>query len=305
MKDRKSLYLLIFALTVVTVAFILISIWGYHYYFQPKTPAVLSQNNQETPYAEKTAMRDSLQILLNSTIQQLEGENYSAYDSSVDENLKAKLVQFNQLKNEITEILKNKTSSKDMSVASEKIGELQQSLNDLRDKNEEVIQENERLNKLVKQLVGEKTKKSGSGSKSTKKISAYARSLPLLVSHLRFTAIQVQAANERATSIASETQKLTGSFQINTKPNNTTTAIYVIIIQPNGKTLLNSSWQSGTFETSSGRKTYSALLHFDNDKDNKNRLQFSIESDHFQKGTYTMQIYHEGIMIGRLKRTLY
>ena len=302
MRDRKSLYLLIFALTVVTIAFILISIWGYHYYFQPKTAAVVSPNNKETPFAEKTSMRDSLQILLNSTVEQLENENYSAYDSSVDQNLKVKLIQFNHLKNEIAEILKNKTSSKDMSVASEKIGELQQSVDELRDKNEEVIQENERLNKLVKQLVGEKAKKS---TRSSKKVSAYAKSLPLLVSHLRFTAIQVQAENEKVTSLASETQKLTGSFQINTKPSNSTTAIYVIVTQPNGKTLLNSSWQSGTFETSSGRKTYSALLHFDNNKDNKNRLQFSINSNNFQKGTYVMQIYHEGVMIGRLKRTLY
>lgn len=303
MKDRKSLYFLIFALTVVTVAFILVSIWGYNYYFQPKASNKIAQSSQQIPYAEKTSMRDSLQVLLNSTVEQLDAGDSTLYDSSVDKTLVLKLIEFNKLKNEIAEILKNKTSSNDMSVASEKIGELQRSIEELRNKNNEVAQENARLNKMLNQLV--ENKKSRSSFSKTKKKTSYGSSLPLLVSHLRFTAITVKQLNERVTNIAAQTQKLTGSFQINTKPSNSNTSIYVIIVQPNGKTLMNSSWQSGTFETMSGRKVYSALLHFDNKKDNKNRLQFSIDSHNFQKGTYAMQIYHQGIMIGRLERTLY
>jgi hypothetical protein len=301
MKDRKSLYLLIFALTVVTVAFILVSIWGYNYYFQPKAKNTLTQSNQQIPFTEKTSMRDSLQTLLATTVGQLDAADSTLYDSSVDKTLVLKLIEFNKLKNEIAEILKNKTSSKDMSVASEKIGELQQSIEELRNKNNEVAEENARLNKMLHQLVENKKSRSSSFKRKT----SYASSLPLLVSHLRFTGITIKELNERATNIAAQTQKLTGSFQINTKPSNSNTSIYVIIVQPNGKTLLNSSWQSGTFETSSGRKVYSAVLHFDNEKDNKNRLQFSIDSHNFQKGTYAMQIYHQGTMIGRLERTLY
>jgi len=305
MKDRKSLYLLIFALIVVTIAFILISIWGYHFYFQSKETKPLSDVQNVPVIVKKTAMRDSLQILLNSAVQEMNYEGDSTfYDSSDDTTLELKLIEFNRLRNEIVEILKNKTSSKDMSVASEKIGQLQQSVDELRNKNNEVAQENARLNKILKKLIVEK-KNGSSTNKSAKKKATSASSLPLLVSHLRFLGIGMKNDNQRVTNIASQTVKLLGSFQINVKPNNPSTSIYVEIIQPNGKTLLNSSWQSGTFETTSGRKVYSALLHFDNIKDNKNRLQFSIDSHNFQKGKYTMQIYHQGIIIGRLVRTLY
>jgi len=305
MKDRKSLYLLIFALIVVTIAFILISIWGYHFYFQSKETKPLSDVQNVPVIVKKTAMRDSLQILLNSAVQEMNYEGDSTfYDSSDDTTLELKLIEFNRLRNEIVEILKNKTSSKDMSVASEKIGQLQQSVDELRNKNNEVAQENARLNKILKKLIVEK-KNGSSTNKSAKKKATSASSLPLLVSRLRFLGIGMKNDNQRVTNIASQTVKLLGSFQINVKPNNPSTSIYVEIIQPNGKTLLNSSWQSGTFETTSGRKVYSALLHFDNIKDNKNRLQFSVDSHNFQKGKYTMQIYHQGIIIGRLVRTLY
>jgi len=298
MKDRKSLYLLIFALSVVTIAFILISIWGYHFYFDSKGSKTFADIQPIPSIARKTTMRDSLQTVLNSTVRQFDESNDN---SSNDSTLELKLLEFNRLRNEIAEILKNKTSSQDMSVASEKIGELQQSVNELKNKNDEVAAENERLNRIVKQLMVEK----GGSRRISKSKKEYTSSLPLLVSHLRFVGMGMKNDNQRETNIASQTEKLFGSFQINVKPTNSATSIYVEIIQPNGKTLLNSSWQSGTFETNSGRKVYSALLHFDNVKDNKNRLQFAIDSHNFQKGKYTMQIYHQGVMIGRLVRTLY
>jgi hypothetical protein len=305
MQDRKSLYLLIFALTVVTIAFILISIWGYHFYFQQKKLKPFSGEQQTALVGKKTASQDSLQTILNSTVQQLNDANLADLNISPDDTeLTVKLIEFNRLKNEIAAILKNKISSKELSASNEKITELQKSVDELRRKNEEVERENERLNKILNELVAEK-KTSNNTNKSEKANTSSPGSLPLLVSHLRFTAFSIKEGKERITSRASETKKLTGSFQLNIKPNNTSTSIYVVVIEPNGTTILSSAGQAGTFETPSGSKFYSVLLHFDNKKDNKHRLHFSIESDNFQKGKYVMQIYHNGIMIGRLVRTLY
>ena len=141
-------------------------------------------------------------------------------------------------------------------------------------------------------------------SSAKKHLASSAYTLPLLVSHLRFVGMTV-SDNNRVTNIAAQTERLYGSFQLNVKPANTNNAIYVVVIQPNGKTLLNSAWESGTFETKSGIEKYSTVLHFDNQKDNGNRLVFSIDSHNFQKGKYAMQIYHDGVMIGRLTRTLF
>jgi hypothetical protein len=304
MKDRKSLYLLIFALLVVTISFILISIWGYNFYFQPKVPQTVTQEIQQTvPTAKKTSMKDSLQMLLASTVEQLGNQDSTFYDSSTDKTLELKLIEFNKLKNEIAEILKNKSSSKDMSEASEKIGQLQKSVDELRSKNDEVARENMRLNKVLKQLIKE-NKSPQSKIKTVEKVN-YTGPLSVLVSHLSFKGVTESDNNERETNIAAQTVKLTGSFLLSAKPTNTSTSIYVVIVKPDGNTLLNSSWQSGTFETSSGRQTYSALIHFDNVKDNNNRLQFTIDARNFQKGKYAMQIYHDGIMIGRLVKTFY
>jgi len=310
MKDRKSLYLLIFALTVVTISFILISIWGYHYYFASVDPKPITQNiPQNSPVVSKTSMKDSLQTLLNSTVEQLSGENDStSNDSSVDKTLALKLIEFNRLKNEIAEILRNKTSSQDMSDAGLKIVKLQQSVDELRDKNNEVAAENERLNNMVKQLIAKKSatsEKPKTPRAHKEQLASSAYTLPLLVSHLRFVAMTVTDENQAITNLAANTERLSGAFQINVKPENTTTEIYVVVIQPNGKTLFNAAWQSGNFETKSGRKVYSALLHFDNVKDNGKRLSFSIDSHNFQKGKYVMQVYHQGIMIGKLTRTLF
>jgi hypothetical protein len=304
MKDRKSLYLLIFALLVVTISFILISIWGYNFYFQPKVPQTVTQEIQQTvPIAKKTSMKDSLQMLLASTVEQLGNQDSTFYDSSTDKTLELKLIEFNKLKNEIAEILKNKSSSKDMSEASEKIGQLQKSVDELRSKNDEVARENMRLNKVLKQLIKE-NKPPQRKIKTVEKVN-YTGPLSVLVSHLSFKGVTESDNNERETNIAAQTVKLTGSFLLSAKPTNTSTSIYVVIVKPDGNTLLNSSWQSGTFETSSGRQTYSALIHFDNVKDNNNRLQFTIDARNFQKGKYAMQIYHDGIMIGRLVKTFY
>lgn len=304
MKDRKSLYLLIFALLVVTISFILISIWGYNFYFQPKVPQTVTQEIQQTvPTAKKTSMKDSLQMLLASTVEQLGNQDSTFYDSSTDKTLELKLIEFNKLKNEIAEILKNKSSSKDMSEASEKIGQLQKSVDELRSKNDEVARENMRLNKVLKQLIKE-NKSPQRKIKTVEKVN-YTGPLSVLVSHLSFKGVTESDNNERETNIAAQTVKLTGSFLLSAKPTNTSTSIYVVIVKPDGNTLLNSSWQSGTFETSSGRQTYSALIHFDNVKDNNNRLQFTIDARNFQKGKYAMQIYHDGIMIGRLVKTFY
>jgi len=308
MNDRKSLYLLIFSLTVVTISFVLISIWGYHFYFakrntQPAQP--IYKPVKEAPLkVQKNTTSDSLQTLLNLTAERLVNETDSSYlDSSVDKNLAAKLIELNRLKNEIAEILKNKSSPGDTS-ANQKISQLQQSVEELKIQNNEVAEENARLNEMVKQLMEKKGTPTSSTSNSKKRLAGSAYTLPVLVSHLRFVGLSINN-DKKVTNIAAKTERLFGSFQVNVKPTNRNNAIYVVIIQPDGKTLVNAELQSGTFKTKTGSKVYSTVLHFDNKKDNGNRLVFSIDSSNFQKGKYAMQIYHQGVLIGRLTRTLF
>ena len=301
MKDRKSLYLLIFALIVVTIAFTLICVWGYRFYFSKNASQSLIDSLKVNVLAsKKTNYAERPQILFDSVIRQLNNPaDTIAYDSADDE-LALKIMEFNRIKNEIALVLGNRLSAKD-SASETKIAVLEKEIEELRNQNIEITKENARLNETLRQLPGSKQKEKAQKPASEKSKIQPASSLPLLVTHLRFAAYN----NDQKTGLASETKKLAGSFEINVKPQNAITAIYVVIVQPNGKILSNASGTAASFETPSGRKVYSAVVHFDNEKDNHKRIQFSVNSDAFSKGKYKMQIYHGGIMIGHLEKTLY
>src|SRR6185436_6511219 len=76
--------------------------------------------------------------------------------------------------------------------------------------------------------------------------------------------------------------------------------VYVVIIQPDGSVLQNSVWDAGSFETrNDGTKNYTIKMHFDYNKGEPKHLLFTLSPEEYQKGNYTMQLYHNGMMIGK------
>lgn len=308
MRDPKSLYILIFALLLITISFVLISIWGYHFYIQPKENVKTETPDKSSLTVPKNERIDSLQNYRDSAAPELGiRQNNSLHDSTdtLDKTLESKLIEYNKLKEDITEILKNKTSStKAISDANEKIAQLQQNIDDLRNQNNAVAKENAKLNKMLQQFIAENKKKEKSKVNNSTKNSQTNKTAPpaVLVSRLKFFAVD---ENKRLTKLASNAVRWDGSFEINVNPEKISSQdIFVVIIQPTGKVLLNSAWESGTFEANSERKVYSTVLHFDVVKDNHRRLYFSIDSHSFHKGTYKMLIYYNGTLIGRMDRSL-
>ena len=302
MRDRRLISLLVVVLVVVTVSFILVSFWGYRYYFEKKEAqrTIVVKPKQATDAG--TSFSDSLQNLLDLAANQLQVSSDSiSLDSTSDTALASKLVEFNRLRNEITEMIRDKDASQNSAAENERINQLQQSLEALKTRNDEVAAENERLANMVKQLMQTKGKPA---PKSGKHLARSAYTLPVLVAHLRFVGMSL-SDNKSITNIAAKTERLYGSFEINIKPTNKDNTIYIVIVQPDGKTLITPTERSGTFKTHSGTKPFTTSIKFDNKRDNGNRLVFTIDSHNFQKGTYAMQIYHQGVMIGRLTRTLF
>lgn len=310
MRDPKSLYILIFALSLVTISFVLISIWGYHFYIQPKENGVSQPINKTPGKIQRKQATDSLKNLqdtANVNPESVIQQNNLALDSTdtSDKELELKLLEYNKLKEDISTILKNKTSStKDLSEANEKIAELQKNIDDLRNQNNAVAKENAKLNKMLEQFISENKKKGKSSANNSAKDSPHTKTaIPsVLVSRLKFFAVD---ENKSLTRLASNAVRWDGSFEISVNSDKITSQeIFVVIVQPTGKVLLNSSSEPGTFEANSERKVYSAVLHFDVVKDNHRRLYFSIDSHSFHKGSYKMLIYYSGILIGRMDRSL-
>lgn len=262
------------------------------------------------------ATRDSLQKIYAATIRELDSKLDSTwnYADSLKGPLDIKLNEFFKLRNEIASILKNKNNNTDLGVARQKINELQKKVQELVGRNDDVEQENKRLYAMLKQLsVNMKEQEPPNArpivfeSKQANETSANSNaSGTFIATDMRFSALMETDNNkELETYQAVQTDKLVGSFTVknDNSPNNQAEVV-VVVLQPDGKVLQKSSWESGTFNTHEGKRIYSCKMRFDYNKGEVKRLNFSLSSDKYLKGNYIMQIYHNGIMIGKLSKSL-
>ncbi|MFZ1262143.1 MAG: hypothetical protein WAT34_01440, partial [Chitinophagaceae bacterium] len=82
--------------------------------------------------------------------------------------------------------------------------------------------------------------------------------------------------------------------------------VYIIVTQPDGRILENNDiWEKSTITTTTGaRLSYTRKVRFDYQKGETKRLLFSLNADEYLSGTYTLQIYHNGNLIGQVMKTL-
>lgn len=313
MRDAKSLLLLLVSLLLVLVSFILIWTWGYRYYtradeYKVNAKIVLSDSNNLA-----NRIRDSLQKVYDETLNKLDAQLDSTIinSDSLKTELETKLSEFYRLSNEIKGLLKNRNSSQNFNVAKQKLGELQNKVEDLKDKNQVVDDENSKLGTIVEQLnkgenaIPVKNVKPGN---SETNIPA-ERSNPVYAvfnaSDLKLTALMINNESETETSFADRTNKLVGTFTVtNNISQLSSVEMMVVVLQPDGSILKNSEWDSGSFDTPDGKKIYSYKLNFNYSKGEQKRLLFSLKAGKCQKGNYTMQVYYNGTMIGKASKTL-
>lgn len=329
MRDSKSSFLLLVSLILFLMSFIILCTWGYNAYYksrEEKQKPVLALDDSATiaraTVAIANATRDSLQKIYTATLNDLDAKLDSAwkYEDSLKGPLDTKLDEFFKLRNEITTILKDKENNTNLGTARQKITELQKRVEELIGRNKDVEQENKRLYAMLKQLsVNTKEadpqnirpivfeNKSGTEQPENKG-NSNPTNIPniFIASDLKLTALMEMDNNkEQETFQALQTDKLAGSFIVKNETNSNTNAeVIVVVLQPDGKVLQKSTWESGTFNTLEGKKIYSFKMRFDYNKGEIKRLNFTLNSDKYLKGKYIMQIYQNGILIGRLTKTL-
>ncbi|MEO7522974.1 MAG: hypothetical protein ABIT58_02705, partial [Ferruginibacter sp.] len=121
----------------------------------------------------------------------------------------------------------------------------------------------------------------------------------------KLSGFMINGDKEQEVNNVLQVDKFVGSFNVrNNLSQFSNTEIVVVVLQPDNKVLQASAWESGRFETKDGMKVYSCKVKFEYSKGENKRLSFSISSDKFQKGTYTMQLYSNGNLIGRATKTL-
>ncbi len=309
MKDSKSLLLLVVSVLLILVSFALLWSWGYNLGNQ-------QSDKKGTVYIIKdsttaaNATRDSLKKIYASTL-----NNIGVLDStwtkadSLKDDLDLKLSDFYKLKNEIALLLKNPTNKADIDLAKKKITELQVKVDQLRERNSDIEKENKRLYDILAQLTQAQKNEVRNIRpvlfENTPVSEKTNTNFLFAASEIRLSALMVEEDKEQETLQALQTDKFSGSFTIkNNQAQLSNAEIVVVLLQPDGKVLKSSAWESGSFETSEGRKLYSCKVRFEYNKGESKRLNFSVSSDRYMKGTYTLQLYQNGIQIGKMSKTL-
>lgn len=285
MRNSKYFLVSLAALIFITVSIVFLSIWGYRAFFAEDNSRII----RDTVYA---SAKDSGNLIPgNETIKTVIHEPEDA-DSS---KLRQKLIQLEQLQSEIKMLLE-KQKSPDSTGTSEKIRKLEDDIKNLELKNKSMLAQNRRLEKTVTKLANTGSTISSPKVKETSTSTAAPDETPVKVSNVNLFAL---AGDMSVTLEASGASFLRGNFFVKAS-GISSGELMVIVIDPDGKVLINGPWESGYFETTDGRKLYSAKLHFEKPEQ---RVYFSLSTNNLKQGTYVMQIYYKGNLIATLKKT--
>jgi len=318
MKDIKTLLLLVVSILLIVVSVFLLWTWTYRV---NSITATVEKKGSDSPASTPTAaiynetnnalITDSLQRFYNSVLGNINRSIDSVRNStdSLEGGLDVKLTEFYKLRTEISDLLKTKLSDEDIVVAKQKIIELQQRVTQLRIANTDIEQENKRLSSLVAQLSSFQRTVAAQNQTAIAQPAAQrttTSAMDVSTSDIRLNAVmETDDNNEQETVWAQQTSKFVGSFTVkNNSPQTNMIEMVVVVLQPDGKVLQKSTWETGTFDTREGKKIYSYKLRADYNGGEAKRFQFSLSNDRYQKGNYTMQVYNKGVMIARVVKNL-
>jgi hypothetical protein len=315
MKDTKFYPLLTLSIIFLLISLVMLGILGYNLYTQTEHRRELVAAKLKTvtkvadPVVDKT--RDSLQKMYAATITNFQPDTkidsaFKTADPVQVSLIDNKLTDYHKLRNEISTLLKDNSSTADLELARFKIKELQVKLDELKSRNIDIENENKRLHALLDQLP--KSNNTSAAVTDTRSIEeAPAKQVAENNSNAVFSAseLRLAAADEKDAEVnsAGETEKFIGSFVVRNSLAQGTGEVMLVLIQPDGKVLRN-AWESGSFDADGGKKIYSRKIRFDYNKGEAHRLNFSVPLDSCQKGTYTLQLYSKGKVIGKIVRTM-
>ena len=307
MKDTKSILLGLLSIGLVFT-------WVYHLYdkTQYSTPNI-NVNKIDTITVAKE-IQDSLQKVYSHTINNLDAQLDSTKSTAgqLQNQLATKLKEINRLRTEISAILKkNDFTKEDLELARSKTMELQSLVAELQNKNSTVEEEKKQLsavlentNTVVKNLTGTVQKVEQENKVLIEKVNIASS---FVASELKLSPVAVKNEREQETYQAKKASKLVISFTVQNNITDYENAdVFIVITQPNGKVLRNEDvWETSTATLQNGsRINFTRKIRFEYQKGERKSLIFSLNPEEFLSGTYTLQVYHNGYIIGQSMKTL-
>ncbi len=301
------------------ILFILFSFTGIYIYFTNGMREIKEQAEQAAYQNTKNnnaaaAPKNEIVKQNNDVLQKLDSNINLTAAETVYKEAASKLEEVNTLREEITTLLKGKNTEENLTTAQVKVYLLQEKVATLQTRFLEISDENRRLQLLLKQILTSKKLNTTNAGLNTNKPSKTERVISQMLEDEASlesgsnaaiaTGLHLFAvADNNETNQSLDADKIVGSFVLKNITNKVNAEVVVVVLQPDGKVLKNSVWESGTFETKEGKKVYSRKIIFNADTIEK-QVNFSLTPDNFSKGNYTMQVWYNGSMIAKMIKTL-
>jgi hypothetical protein len=306
-KDTKSLLL-----GMLSVG--LVGTWIYHLYDKTQYSQRKNEVYIKDSIAVAQGVQDSLQKIYSSTINTLDAQLDSTKNTAglLQGELSTKLAEINRLRAEIASILKrNNFKKEDLDLARRKTVELQQLVAELQSKNITIEEEKKQITDVLDKVNVQVKNLEGNVQNLTQENRALAEKVNLasafVISELKLSPVMVKNDKEQETNQAKKTSKLVISFAVQNNVTDYENAdVFVVITQPDGRILKNEDvWDATTINLQNGsRINYTRKVRFEYNKGESKQLIFSLNAEEYLKGTYTMQVYHNGYKIGQTMKML-
>jgi hypothetical protein len=310
MREDKYDKLLNASIVLLIISAVVLAISSYKYFIKGTT-GKKSELASSMP-SKKLAERDSVQKVYNATVNDIDTKLKLDPTIASDKDAQTKLDDVNLLRTEISALLKDQTNDANLANARLKIEELQLKVAILQNRFSGVEAENRRLQALLSQLMSSSKSNNVTTSTVSEKqpklnpdrfVSNNSYGPATTAAGLHLFAVVDNNNKEQETNDAEEAEKMIGTFSLKNISDKATPEVMVGVLQPDGRVLKNSVWESGTFETKEGKKVYSRKISFEPAQEDK-QLNFSLTPDNFLKGDYTLQIWYNGKMIAKTVKTL-
>jgi len=292
----------------------LVATWVYHLYDKTQYSKRRTEIYIKDSIAVAQGVQDSLQKIYSHTINSLDAELDSTKNTTglLQGELSTKLADINRLRTEIATILrKNNIKKEDLDLARNKSVQLQQLVAELQNKNftieEEKKQINAVLDKVTVQVKSLETNVQQLGQENKVLTEKVNLASAFVASEIKLSPVGVKNDKEQETTQAKKATKLIISFTVQNNVTDYENAdVFVAITLPNGQLLKNEDvWENTLINLQNGNRiNFTRRVRFEYQKGESKRMNFSLSAEEYLKGTYTMQIYHNGYMIGQTMKTL-
>lgn len=284
------------------LAVALVSTAGFLAYDRSNKTAKIDQ--QTTQIATITTEKSNLQSSFDASLARL--DSMGTVTNGLNTELTAKNAEIAKAKEEIRSILNKKNATaaelgrakKMISSLNEKITGMEQEIAKLTEENRVLGEEKVALTADKEKLTQDLTTTTGIKQELEKKVDIAST---LNASNIVITPVNVKRnGKEKVSTTAKRVDKMVVSFDVaNRIIQSGSTDLFVVVIGPDGQAITTGP-ATGTFTTrEEGDKTYTAKVPVDLETAKTKNVAFSFEPGaSFQKGSYKIQIYQNGFLIG-------